>query len=381
MSEPRTDLTRVTLAVIFIAALALASFWILAPFLPAVVWATMIVVATWPMLRRAEGWFGGRRGPAVLVLTLAMLVVFVLPLVVAIDALAGSAGAIADWVRRLPEQPFPPPPDWLATLPLVGPRAAGAWTGAAAEGFATTLAALEPYADDVARWLVAEAGAAGLVVVQCLLIIVLSAVFYTGGEAWAHWLRAFGRRLASEQGEKAVVLAGQAIRGVALGVVVTAVIQSALGGVGLAIAGVPLPGLLTAVMLILCIAQVGPTLVLLGATAWLFVTDATGWGSFLLAWSIVVGTMDNVLRPVLIRRGADLPLLLIFAGVIGGLLAFGLVGLFVGPVVLAVTWTLMDAWVRAGTPARGAGPTAGDAVAGKETAPPLPAGPSGAGQG
>jgi predicted PurR-regulated permease PerM len=358
MTETRNDLTRVTLGVIFIGGLALASFWILAPFLPAFVWATMIVVSTWPMLRGAEGWFGGRRGPAVVLLTVAMLVIFVLPLVLAVDALASNAGPVADWVRSLPTQELPPPPAWLASLPLVGPGAADAWAGAAAGGFPTAVTALEPYAEDVARWLVAQAGAAGLVVVQCLLIIVLSAILYAGGEVWAAWMRAFGRRLASERGEQAVVLAGRAIRGVALGVVVTALIQSVLGGVGLAIAGVPLPGLLTAVMLILCIAQVGPMPVLLGATVWLFVTDATGWGSFLLVWSIVVGTMDNFLRPVLIRRGADLPLLLIFAGVIGGLLAFGLIGLFVGPVVLAVTYTLVDAWVH-GSPGAGPPPVAG----------------------
>lgn len=381
MHEPRTDLTRVTLGVIFIATLALASLWILAPFLPAVVWAVMIVVATWPMLQRAEDWFGGRRGPAVLAMTLAMLVIFVLPLVLAINALASSAGPMAAWVRSLPAQPLPPPPDWLATLPVVGPGIAAGWTGAAAEGLAAALAPLEPYADDVARWLVTEAGAAGLVLVQCLLIIVLSAVFYAGGEGWAAWLRAFGRRLASGPGENAVVLAGAAIRGVALGVVVTALLQSVLGGVGLVMAGVPLAGLLTAVMLILCIAQVGPTLVLLGATAWLFATGATGWGTFLLVWSLVVGTLDNFIRPMLIRKGADLPLLLIFAGVIGGLLAFGLVGLFVGPVVLAVTYTLLDAWVSTGTIVPGAVPAAGQPGTGKETAPPLPAGPSGGRQG
>jgi predicted PurR-regulated permease PerM len=142
---------------------------------------------------------------------------------------------------------------------------------------------------------------------------------------------------------------------------VTALVQSALGGIGLAVAGVPLPGLLTAVLLILCIAQVGPMPVLLGATAWLFLTEATGWGIFLLAWSLVVGTMDNFLRPALIRKGADLPLLLIFAGVIGGLLAFGLVGLFVGPVVLAVTYTLADAWVRGGAAAGTGVPPPGSA--------------------
>ena len=141
-------------------------------------------------------------------------------------------------------------------------------------------------------------------------------------------------------------LAGQAIRGVALGVVVTALVQSVLGGIGLAIAGVPFAGVLTAVMLMLALAQIGPLPVLAAALVWLWWSGQTGWFAALLVWTIVVGSLDNILRPVLIKRGADLPLLLIFAGVIGGLFAFGLLGLFVGPVLLAVAYTLLDAWVQ-----------------------------------
>ena len=144
-----------------------------------------------------------------------------------------------------------------------------------------------------------------------------------------------------------VVLAGQAIRGVALGVVVTALVQSILGGIGLVIVGVPFAGVLTAIMFALCIVQLGPFLVLIGATIWAYTTLGSGWGTFMLVWTMVVGTMDNFLRPLLIRRGADLPLLLIFAGVIGGLIAFGIVGIFVGPVVLAVAYTLLDSWIAA----------------------------------
>jgi predicted PurR-regulated permease PerM len=148
-----------------------------------------------------------------------------------------------------------------------------------------------------------------------------------------------------------VVLAGQAIRGVALGVGVTAVVQSVLGGIGLAVADVPYAGVLTIVMFMLCIAQLGPVLVLAPATAWLYWSGETGWGTFLLAVTLVVGTLDNVLRPMLIRMGADLPLLLIFGGVIGGLLAFGLVGIFIGPVVLAVAYRLLEAWTNRVDPA------------------------------
>ncbi len=128
----------------------------------------------------------------------------------------------------------------------------------------------------------------------------------------------------------------------------TAIVQSVLGGIGLAVAGVPYAGLLTVVMFMLCIAQLGPTLVLAPAVIWLYWSGDTVWGTVLLVVAVVVGTLDNFLRPMLIKMGADLPLLLIFSGVIGGLLAFGLVGIFIGPVVLAVAYTLLQAWMSDG---------------------------------
>ncbi len=143
-----------------------------------------------------------------------------------------------------------------------------------------------------------------------------------------------------------MLLAGQAIRAVALGVVVTALVQAVLGGIGLAISGIPYATLLTVVMLFTCLAQLGPLLVLVPAIIWLYWTGDTTWGTVLLVWSCVVGTLDNVLRPMLIRMGADLPLILILSGVIGGLIAFGMIGLFIGPVVLAVSYRLLTAWMN-----------------------------------
>ena len=189
-----------------------------------------------------------------------------------------------------------------------------------------------------------------MMIVQFLLTVVIAAILYSGGETMADAVRRFVRRLAGQRGDDVTVLAGKAIRGVALGVGLTALAQSVLGGIGLAVAGVPAATVLTAVMLLLCIAQLGPGLVLVPAVIWLFWSGETLWGTLLLVWTVIVGTMDNFLRPLLIRKGADLPLLLIFAGVIGGLLAFGIIGLFIGPVVLAVTYTLLGAWV-ADTPA------------------------------
>jgi predicted PurR-regulated permease PerM len=185
---------------------------------------------------------------------------------------------------------------------------------------------------------------------EFLLTTIIAALVYTNGEIAASGVVRFARRLAGERGERSVRLATQAIRSVALGVVLTALIQAVLGGVGLAVAGVPFFVILSAVMFLLAIAQLGPLAVLLPAVIWLYWRGSSGWGTALLAWTVVVTPLDNILRPILIRKGLDLPLILIFAGVIGGLIAFGLVGIFVGPVILAVGHTLLVAWVVEAAP-------------------------------
>jgi predicted PurR-regulated permease PerM len=348
MSTPQRDLTRTTLGVLFIGVLIVATLWVLRPFMAPTIWATMIVVATWPMLRWFQARLWGRRSLAVLVMSLLILMLLVVPLMLAIGTIVRHADDIVAQAAMISGFKVPAPPPWVANLPMVGDRVAQLWEQAAATGSVGLLSKLAPYGDDIAKWFVSQAGSVGMVFVQFLLTVVLAALMYSDGERAALAVRRFGRRLAGVHGDNAVILAGQAIRGVALGVGITALVQSGLGGIGLAIAGVPFASLLTAVMLLLCIAQLGPSLVLFPAVAWLYWSGETGWGTFLLLWSLVVGTMDNFLRPVLIKRGADLPLLLIFAGVIGGLLAFGLIGIFVGPVVLAVAYTLVVEWIKLG---------------------------------
>jgi predicted PurR-regulated permease PerM len=348
MAEHRQELTRTLLGVIFLGALIVASFWILRPFLAAVVWATMIVVATWPALLWFQARLWRRRGLAVAAMTAILLLVFVVPLTLAIGTIVQNADEIVARLKSVAAFRMPTPPQWLAGLPLIGSKVVLAWEQAAASGIEGMLARLMPYAGSMTQWFVAEAGNVGVLFVQFLLTLVLTALMYASGEGAALAVGRFGRRLAGERGENAVRLAGQAIRSVALGVVVTAVVQAVLGGIGLAAAGVPFAGLLTVVMFLLCIAQVGPSPILVPAVVWLYWSGETAWGTFLLVWSLIVMTLDNVLRPMLIKRGADLPLLLIFAGVIGGLLAFGLVGIFVGPVVLAVAYTLLVAWIDDG---------------------------------
>jgi predicted PurR-regulated permease PerM len=338
------DLTRTVLIVLLIVGLMASSFWLLAPFLPSIAWATMIVVATWPLMLKVQAVLR-RRALAVAVMSGTMVLVFVVPLLLALQTLLAHSDTIVAWVRSLDVSKIPPPPAWLSGIPLVGEKLAGYWSSIATLGKEEIVARLAPYATDAAQWLARAFGSVGLLVIQFLLTVLITVIMYAGGESMRDGLIRFGRRLGGDRGEAVVVLAGQSIRAVALGVVVTALAQTVLAGLGLLVAGVPFAGLLTGVILLLCIAQIGPVIVLVAAVIWLYWNDAVGWATALAVWTIVVGAVDNVLRPILIRKGADLPLLLIFAGVIGGLLALGIIGLFIGPVVLAVSYTLLQAWM------------------------------------
>jgi predicted PurR-regulated permease PerM len=345
---PPQDITRVTLAVVFIATLIASCFWILRPFLTAIVWGSMIVIATWPLMLGLQAHLGGKRAPAVLVMAALLVFVLVIPLSLAIAGIVGRTDDIVAGARALANFTMPAPPGWVARLPLVGPKLAARWQELAVVGPGVVSASLAPHARAILGWLIAQAGGVGVTILQFLLTVIISAVLYARGEVAAAGVCGFARRLAGRHGEDAATLAARAVRGVALGVVLTAVIQTLLGGLGLAVSGVPAAALLTGVMFMLCVAQLGPGLVLIPATVWLFWKDQALWGSIMIAWTIFAGTIDNFIRPLLIKKGADLPLLLIFAGVIGGLLAFGIIGLFIGPVLLAVTYTLLQAWVATG---------------------------------
>jgi predicted PurR-regulated permease PerM len=344
-APPSWDLTRILLAVVALGGLIAASFWVLRPFLPAVIWATMIVVATWPALGAVQARLWGKRSLAVAVMTIAMLAIVLAPVAVGVMTVVEHSDAMIAWSRSLAELSVPGPPAWVRALPLAGERIAGEWQRIAAARPEDLAARVTPYLMGIVLWIIGHAGGIGAFLVQLLLTVAVSAILYSRGEMAAAGVLAFARRLAGEAGERVAVLSAQAIRAVALGIVVTALVQSAIGGIGLAVTGVPYPLLLTAVMFVLCVAQIGPVPVLLGGIIWLYWRDDTLWGTVMVVWALVTASLDNFLRPLLIRRGADLPLLLISAGVLGGLLAFGIIGLFIGPVVLAVTYTLLRAWV------------------------------------
>jgi predicted PurR-regulated permease PerM len=339
------DLIRTILVVLFIAVLTGASVWIMRPFLTSTLWAAMIVIATWPQLLWVQDRLGGRRGPAVALMTAMLLLTLIIPVSLAITTIADQAVDISRLFTARAAFSIPPPPLWLHDLPLVGARLSDFWRQVAAMPMAEILNTLSPYASRFVSWIVTQAGSVGMMAVHFVLTVIIAAIIYSRGESAAAGVCAFAGRLAGARGVDLAMQAARAVRGVALGIVVTAFIQALLGGSGLVLAGVPAAFLLTAGIFMLCLAQVGPWPVLVPACIWLFWSGDILWGSVMTAWTLIVSTIDNFIRPVLIKRGADIPLLLIFAGVIGGLMAFGIVGLFIGPVILAVSYTLLQEWL------------------------------------
>jgi len=343
--KPSGDITRVVLLVLFIGLLLAGSLWTLLPFLGALIWAATVVLATWPLLLQLRVRTGTRPWLAVAIMTTLALLAVILPFAFAVSTLLDVAHRGDDVLREFLTKGLGPPPEWLGKIPAVGAQLVEKWQELATGGRQGLIDAAEPYMGAATSWAIAITGGIGMVTVNILLTIAMVAILYAQGETAARGALAFGRRLGGERGMEVMRLAAQAVRSVALGVVVTALVQSILAGIALAACGVPGAAVLAALAFMLGIAQLGPLPILVPAIAWLFWTDHTVPAWVLIVLAVPIGMLDNILRPILIRRGVQLPMLLIIAGVIGGLIGFGVMGLFVGPVLLAATYTLGKSWV------------------------------------
>lgn len=348
--RPLYDLPRILFSVTFIALMTIGCFWVMQPFILGLSWACMVVIATWPLFIKVQYLLRGRRSLAVLVMTFLLVLLFVLPVSILVSSIIDNSAPLVAWATQSGRLALPTL-SWVQDVPMVGPKLYRAGQALMSGGSAPLMVKMQPYIGQAASWMLAQMANVGSLLLHCGLMIVFSVLLYLRGERVGKAVRHFAIRLGSQRGDASVLLAAQAIRAVALGVVLTAIVQTVLGGVGLAITGIPLAPLLTLIIFIFCIAQLGPLPVLIPAIIWLYWTGSTTWwGTVLLMWSGVVAILDNILRPIFIRMGADLPILLVLCGVLGGLLAFGMIGLFIGPVLLAVSWRLLFAWMQEAPP-------------------------------
>jgi predicted PurR-regulated permease PerM len=323
---------------------------VLLPFISTLVWAIVLTSASWPLFRRLTKLLGGRRTLSAVLLTLAMICVILLPFIIVGATLADNVKQLTTATELWIEKGPPAPPAWLAKVPAIGKRATERWKSLA-EDSSKLIEAAKPLVERVSGWLLTGGFAVGGGLLKLALSILIAFFLFRGGGTAADRVKLATERIAGQRGLHLLDVANNTVRGVVYGILGTALAQAVVAGIGFLIAGVPGAGLLALLTFFLSVLPVGPPLIWLPAALWLFSQGQTGWGIFMLIWGMGVSSLDNFVKPWLISQGSDMPFLLIFFGVIGGALAFGFIGVFIGPTLLAVGYRLVQEWNSAERPA------------------------------
>lgn len=329
-----------------IALLIIGVIWVLRPFLSPLLTALIIVVATWTPYRWLVHKLGNRHSLAASLMTLLLTVGILIPMFFLGGQLTKVTTLLIETVRQRFENGIPPLPEWLVTLPLVGEHIQEYWSRLLNDNNAATDILKQIY--EPTRHIIASitAGVANGFL-QVLIAIFIAFFAYRDGEQWAIWLRNAARRLSGDLGTHVVDVAGNTIIGVMVGILGTAAAQGLVAYIGFKIADVPNAGLLGAATFMTSMLPAGPVLLWAGATYWLYDQGLTGWAIFMAAWGAFgISSVDNVVRPILIAHTASLPFLLIALGTFGGILAFGFVGIFIGPTLLALAVAIANQWLN-----------------------------------
>ena len=341
--EERDAYIAAAFALLFILILCVASFVIVRPFLAALLWGVILTIATWPIFAWFRRQLGGRNTLAAALMTLLLALALLGPVALAGVTMRDSAGLLSDKMHAFVQGGLPPPPAFLENVPVIGARLAQRWRELVEQGAQSS--EVRSLLQRAFQWLLTLAAGLGGGIAQLALSIICSFFFYREGEAALQRLRDILGHVAGERSNRLLTVAYGTLKGVVYGVIGSALAQACLAGLGYLMAGVPAPFLLGIITGFLGIVPGAGAIVWLPASIWLFRSDEVGWGIFLVAWSIIlVSNIDNVIKPLFISRGSALPLLLVLIGILGGAMAFGFIGIFLGPTVLAILYTLMREW-------------------------------------
>ena len=325
--------------------LSIGVFLVMRPFLSALLWGTILTISTWPLHIRLTRALGGRTGVSAALLSLGACVVFLFPLVVLGQNLAENVAELAAKLEYWRSSGLPQPPSWISPLPFFGSRIHQFWLDLAA-GSVEATARLEPYVRDARAWVLGFGALIGSGVMEIFISLLIAFFLYRDGQRAAAALGSVLHRLAGRRGPHLLHVAAGTLKGVVYGIIGTNLTEAILAAIGFRIAGVPGALLLGFLCFFLTLVPAGPILIWVPAAIWLFVIGETGWAIFLTVWCVTVfGVIEALLRTFLVSRGSDLPMILILLGLFGGLLSFGFVGLFLGPCLLAVGYSLIKEWI------------------------------------
>lgn len=337
----------VTDAAIRLLFLGLFAFWslkLIAPFITLVLWAVVLTVALYPIYAWLARLLGERKRLSAILITLVMLIIVAGPVGLLI---AGLVEWMAELVGKMDGGNFHLPllPQAIQNLPVIGPKIQELWV-LASSNLASALSSFGPQLMDASKVVLGSIAGLGGSMLAFAASSVIAGVLFVPGPKLAQMAHQFATRIVAERGDHFIDMAGATIRNVSRGVIGVSLLQALLIGIGLIAAGVPAAGPLAIAALVLAIIQVGPGIIVIGVLIWSWSTLDTLTAGLLTAWLIPAMLCDNVLKPMVMSKGLTVPMLVILIGVIGGTLAYGLIGLFLGPIVLSVFYELLVAWVR-----------------------------------
>jgi predicted PurR-regulated permease PerM len=320
-------------------------FEIVRPFITPIVWGAIIAVAAYPGYIWLQARLGGRRKLAATLFTLVMLIVVIAPTVLLSGTLIEAVKTLA--VNLSEGSLTIPPPETIKSWPVIGDNLYDFWT-LASQNIQAALQKIGPEIKAIGRWLLTTAAGVGFGILQFVFAIIIAGVLMPQAGGAYRTAHALSERLVGEQSTDLVDLAEKTVRSVASGILGVALIQSLLAGLGFMVAGVPAAGFWALLCLLLSVAQIGIPLILIPISIYLFNTADMVTAVGFLIWSIPVGLIDNILKPILLARGVKTPMVIIFMGAIGGFLASGIIGLFVGAVVLSLSYEVFLLWLNQG---------------------------------
>jgi predicted PurR-regulated permease PerM len=382
INKNKNYVTEHLLGLLVLFSLLIGGFFILKPFMTALMWSIVLGFSLWPAQRLLTKWFRGRRTLAAIFVAIIIAVLLTGPMILLGIRLAEDASTLGktthSWISSFPDHP----PAWMERIPLLGTEISAKWSqynprewmerieksadstppkalpvdensSMTNKDSVITSAQIDVQFPELIgklvgftkSWLPGATLSIGRGFVQILLSIILTFFILRDGQALGTRLKRAASRIAGLRGHRLMNVAGKTVRGVVYGIIGTAVAQGLLAGIGFAMAGVPSAVLLGVLTFFFSVVPFGPPLIWVPASLWLFSIDRTGWGIFLLIWGVfIVSSVDNIIKPYLISHGSKIPFIIVFMGVIGGALAFGLVGVFLGPTLLGVTYKIIEEW-------------------------------------
>lgn len=328
----------------FVTFIIIATYFVIRPFILSFTWASMIVITTWPIIVKLEYIFWGSRSLAVIIMLFFLILFLIIPTILLINNIIENVIFYTKWIfeNHFKMLNF----FWLNDVPIIGKKLYGYYYQTMKNNNISIITKMKPYIEKITEFIFFQARYFGNFIINLLLMLIFSIILYFKGEKFSKIIRHFAYKISGHQGDAIVLLTYQAVRAVAFGVIISTLIQSFLSILGLIVFNIPYIHFISILILFCCLFQIGPFPILVFLIIYLYCSKSSFLGTTLLLWSIIIIMIDNILKPFLIQIRSNVPKFLILSGMIGGVFSFGMIGLFLGPVILAISYRLVHVWMN-----------------------------------